>query len=478
MYKKIKILIISLLVLVSLVLSSCTPNSTNETPAANGANSKKTSASTMNYNGKIYVSLKDAYKCVGGKYSLKGKTANISEPEETLQVTSGSNTAYVNSLKVKTTTIVKMTDVPTIKNGDMYVSINFLKNVMDARLDYSNGKLNIETEMPLKYTKAFSIKYLRGGLKKITDGNNKVLILVPKGKTVPDEYKNDTIVTIPVTNVLCASTTQGSLLRPLNELGSIKSTTSKENEWEIQGIQNGLKNNSITYVGDSNSPDYEKISSSKPDIAFLYGGTFGLNNMMKKFDELKINYASDNEYLEANPLGRLEWIKFLSAFYNKEDTAENYFNDMVKKVHVITKKASSLKQPNVAWGMIEDGKVYIPEKNSFPAKMIQMAGGNYIFKNFKNESGYITLEDFYAKAKDADILIYSSTKEYTPSLKSVTSAAPVLKNIKPVKNKKVWCFSTDYYQSIDKTDELIEDLASIFHPDSFKGYTVKHYSHY
>ncbi|PJI09610.1 MULTISPECIES: ABC transporter substrate-binding protein [Clostridium] len=478
MYKKIKILVISLLVLVSLALSSCTPSSTNKTPTANEPSSKKTSASIMNYNGKVYVSLKDAYKCVNGKYSLNGKTANISDPDETLKITSGSDTAYVTSLKTKATTVVKMSTVPTIKNNDMYVPMDFLSDVMDARLDYSNGKLNIETEMPLKYTKAFSIKYLRGGLKKVTDGNNKVLILVPKGKAVPDEYKNDTIVTTPVTNVLCASTTQGTLLKPLNELGSIKSVTSKENEWEIKDIQNGLKNNSITYVGDNNSPDYEKISSSKPDMAFLYGGTYGLNNMMKKFDELKINYASDNEYLEENPLGRLEWIKFLSAFYNKEDTAEKYFNDMVKKVHAITKKTSSLKRPNVAWGIVENGKVYIPEKNSYPAKMIQMAGGNYIFKNFKNESGYITLEDFYAKAKDADILIYASTKKYTPSVKSMLTTAPVLKSIKPVKDKKVWCFSEDYYQSIDKTDELIEDLASILHPDSFKGYTVKHYSHY
>ncbi|KHD38566.1 ferrichrome ABC transporter substrate-binding protein [Clostridium acetobutylicum] len=471
MYTKTKASISALLILITITLSSCSGTKNKDISSKKNSNAAHTVA-TIGYDNKTYVSLKEAFKSVGGKCTLTGESAIASKGKDIIKVSASSSTAYLNSSKIA------MSANPKLKNNDIYVPMDFLNQVMDARITYSNGKLNIETELPLKYTKAFNIKYLKGGIKKITDGNNKTVILVPKNKTVPAEYKNETVITYPVNNVLVSSATQGSLLRPLDEVKSIKTVTLKENEWEIDEIKSLLKDNKITYVGDTTSPDFEKISSSKPDVAILYGGSYGLNNMMKKFDELHINYTSDNEYLEEDPLGRLEWIKFLSAFYDKEDTAEIYFNQQVSKVMATENKVSSLKKPKVAFGMVDNGKVYIPAKNSYAAKMVDMAGGDYIFKDLNNKSGYITLEDFYSKSKDADVLIYSSSKEYTPSLKSMLSAAPILKTIKPVKNKKVWCFGKDYYQAIDKTDEIIEDLASIFHPESFKGYKIKHYSHY
>lgn len=213
-------------------------------------------------------------------------------------------------------------------------------------------------------------------------------------------------------------------------------------------------------------------------MAFVYSGTYGLHPMMKKFDELKIKYAINNEYLEEDPFGRMEWIKFIAAFYDKEDLAEKYFDDAVKKAEKTTKKIANDKKPKVAWGMVYKGKVYVPKPDSYVGKMIDMADGDYVFKNEKIINGTVTLEEFYAKAKDADILIYSSLNQNSPTLKSVIDQAPILEKIKPVTDKKVWCFNPDYYQSVDKTDELITDLAAIFHSDMYKGYNVKHYIKY
>ncbi|MCR3761641.1 ABC transporter substrate-binding protein [Clostridium felsineum] len=472
MYKKRNTLISTLLLIMMLILASCSNAQNENNSSANNSNVNKTNIASINYNGKTYISLKDAFKATGGNVSIKGNNVTATKDTDVIKLSTNNTTAYLNSSKIS------MSDLPKVKNKDVYVPMDFLTDILDAKITYSDGKVSLLEEVPLKYTKAFKIQYLKGGFKKITDGNNKVIILAPKGKAVPNIYKNNTIINYPTSNILVSSSTEAALLRPLDEIKSIKAVNLKEAEWEINDIKSALKDNKITYVGDTTSPDYEKISSLKPDLAILYGGNYGLNNMMKKFDELKIPYVADNEYLEEDPLGRLEWIKFLAAFYDKEDIAEKYFNSEVSKVKAIENKISSQKKTKVAFGMVDNGKVYVPAKDSYAAKMIALAGGDYIFKDLNTKSGYITLENFYAKAKDADVLIYSSSKEYTPSIKSVLNEAPVLKDTKPVKDKKVWCLGRDYYQATDKTSELIEDLASIFHPENFKGYKQKHYSHY
>jgi len=86
-------------------------------------------------------------------------------------------------------------------------------------------------------------------------------------------------------------------------------------------VKKNIESGKITFVGKGSAPDYEKISSLKPEIVFVYSGPAGQQAMMEKLDELKISYAVDNEYLEENPFGRVEWMKFLAAFYDKEEEA-------------------------------------------------------------------------------------------------------------------------------------------------------------
>jgi len=54
-------------------------------------------------------------------------------------------------------------------------------------------------------------------------------------------------------------------------------------------------------------------------------------------------------------------VKFLAAFYGKGEKADDIFNNAVKKTEEIGKKVAEAKaQPKVLWGMIWEGKVYVP----------------------------------------------------------------------------------------------------------------------
>ena len=61
-----------------------------------------------------------------------------------------------------------------------------------------------------------------------------------------------------------------------------------------------------------------------------------------------------------------------------------------------------------------DGTVIVRSSSDYIPKMIDIAGGKYIFQDLKNTksksaSVELSMEEFYAKAKNADYLIYNAS---------------------------------------------------------------------
>ncbi|SHF26455.1 iron complex transport system substrate-binding protein [Desulfofundulus australicus DSM 11792] len=335
-------------------------------------------------------------------------------------------------------------------------------------------------KVSLQYATGFSIENLPAGCKKVTDGDGRELLLVPRGKKPPAGYGNLPVFYTPVQKVVVGSTTQAALLRPLGVLGTIGGVTTEKKDWYIDEVTKGMEKGRVAFLGKNSAPDYEKIKALSPDVVFTYTHVMGGTEFAQKLNELGIPYAVDNEWLESHPLGRVEWVKFLAAFYNKEKEADDYFRQVVANVEQVARKVPAGTRPKVLWGSIFKGKVYVPAGNSYVARMIEMAGGDYVFKDLGGSAtgnANITLEEFYARGKDADIFIIPFSPQSTgiTSIAKLLEQAPVLADIKPVKEKRIWCVQPWYYQSMDKTDEQIEDLAAMFYPVSWSGYQPRHF---
>jgi len=330
----------------------------------------------------------------------------------------------------------------------------------------------------IKYAKGFKIEYLPDGCKKVTDGEGQEFILIPRGKKVSG-YEEYTRIEIPVRRVVALSATEVCLLRPLGVLDSVIGVTTKKERWHIEEIRKGMEEGRIKLVGSGmGGPDFERILALKPDVVFTYTGYPAATKTFEKLKEMGIPVAVDNEWLENHPLGRLEWIKFLAAFYDRDNEAQEFFERVERRVKEIASEVSLEERPNVLWGSIWKGKCYVPRGDSYVARMISLAGGNYLFSGFEGTgSANVTLEEFYARGKNADIFIYSSWPPYVSSVKDILKEGPILAELKVVKEGKVWCFQPWYWQSLDKTDEIIEDLAAIFHPELYPehelGYFIK-----
>jgi len=100
--------------------------------------------------------------------------------------------------------------------------------------------------------------------------------------------------------------------------------------------------------------------------------------------------------------------------------------------------------------------------------MISLAGGKYALSDYvpEEENALSTMnmqmEDFYAAAKDADILIYNGTIEgELGSIEELTSKNELFADFKAVKDGQVYTTDSSFYQQTTGTCDFIKDLNQI-----------------
>lgn len=350
------------------------------------------------------------------------------------------------------------------------------KNVDSKQVKQESASKNKFNE--IKYATKFKVEYLDNNVKLVTDGANRKLLLVPKGEEKPDGYDDAQVIKTPIDNVLLCSTVHTSLIRPLDVYDTVKCVTTYDvDKGHIDEINDRMKKESITYVGKTNAMDYELIKSKKPEVAFIIEKDVA--KVASKLEELEIPYVVEASSLENHPLGRMEWTKFMALFYNKEDVADTHMQKAEDTIKRVSEKVKSSDKPLVTAGMPYKGKVLVRRGGSYQAKMYDMAGGNYVFKDLekdKSANNTMSFEDFYAKSSNADIYVYEAMGTKRPkTIDEFVKQIPIMANMKSIKNKELWVSQPWWYQSVDKLDEIIEDLAAIYHPEEFKDYKVRHY---
>lgn len=335
-------------------------------------------------------------------------------------------------------------------------------------------------EVETYYNPNFKIELLSDGIKKVTDGDGRELVLVPKAlEAVPAEYSESLVVRTPVENAVFLSATQVCTFRTVADkeiVDAIGGVEGGAESWaEIPVISEGLANGTIADVGGDGmgEPNYEVIQSLNPEIVFVYSGEYGQLSQMAKFDELGITYAVDNEYMESNYMAKMEWMRFILTFFNADDKAEAAMSAAKIAVEQAKTAAEGKEKPTVAIFMSFDGVIYHTGDTSWVGALISDMGGVNAFSGLPDYG--ITYEEAFARAKEADIIVYSSTASYTPGLEGVISEFPQLTECKAYENNRVYQYADAFWNSIDQTDVLACDFAEILYPEMFEGRELTYY---
>jgi iron complex transport system substrate-binding protein len=304
---------------------------------------------------------------------------------------------------------------------------------------------------------------------------NQVYYLVKKGSMLPDGVDSLSVIFVPLEKIICMSTTHIIMISALGEEKTIAGMSGTGFIYSpdlIKNVEKGLIED-VGYDADLNKELILKIS---PDIIMMYGIGSESESYTSKIKELGVKVVFNADYLETDPLGRAEWIKFFGALYSKENLADSIYNKEVEEYSKLKSfiARNAKNKPKVLLGFPYKDTWYISPGNSFISKMLADGGGNYLWQNTRSSvSMPMGIENVYLRGLTADYWLNIGS---ISSRREITTVDPRLSDLPCFKNDNLFNNikritakgGNDYWECGSLYPHLIlKDIATILHPELF-----------
>ena len=308
--------------------------------------------------------------------------------------------------------------------------------------------------MELQYAENFTVDYYEDGYKMLTTlPDSQRYLLVPEGQPVPQGLDEDvSILQEPLQNIYLVASGVMDMFASLGAVDQIRFSGQKQENWYIQKAQDAMAAGDMIYAGKYSKPDYELLVSEGCDLAIenrMITHSPEVVEMLQSFDiPVMIEYSS----YEQHPLGKVEWVKFFGALTGKEAKAEEAFAEQTEILEEV-ESGEKTGRTIAFFYVTSNGLIQVRQSTDYIPKLIELAGGRYIFENLEDSgSGRSTLnmqvEDFYAGAKDADILIHNSSIDGVFTVdRLIDNAMSPRKISKRYRREQVWHHNSMYQQS-------------------------------
>lgn len=337
------------------------------------------------------------------------------------------------------------------------------------------ASLTYDHSMELSYAENFAVDYYEGGYKLLTTRlNGDRILIVPKHQQVPEdaealvspsaEGKPGKLIVLqePVKNLYLVASSVMDMFAQLDSMDAISMCGLKEEDWYIPAAKQAMKDGTLLYAGKYSQPDYELLLSQNCSMAIENSMIYHTPEVMEKLDEFGIPTLVEYSSYEEHPLGRVEWVRFSVRCWIRK---KKQINCLKNKRSIKARRNRRKHRKNCRLFYItSNGLVQVRQSTDYIPKMIELAGGKYVFENLgdpdsRRSTVNLQLEDFYDGAQDADFLVYNTTIDrQVQTLEDLLKKCSLLKDFKAVKNHQVWCTTEDMYQQSMSAGNLIEDF--------------------
>lgn len=326
-------------------------------------------------------------------------------------------------------------------------------------------ELTWESSMELRYASEFGVDYYKGGYKLLTIAEDSRYLVVPEGMEAPPDLKSDIIVLKqPIENIYLVASAVMDMFVSLNALDRVGFSGLKEDSWYIDEAREAMERGEILHAGSYAAPDYEQIVSKGCGLAVENTMIYHTPEVKEQLEKLKVPVLVDYSSYESHPLGRTEWVRLYGALTGKEEEAKAAFEKEVEAFETVEQGEKT--GSTVAFFYITaNGEINVRRSSDYLPKMIEMAGGSYVFEHLGDEedtaSSNVTMqmEEFYAAAKDADYIIYNSTTtEELSSIEDLLEKSSLLERFSAVQEGHVYCTTKNLYQSSMELGTIISDM--------------------
>lgn len=301
------------------------------------------------------------------------------------------------------------------------------------------------------------------------DGIAVQLFIARDGETAPEGFDGQ-VLEGDADRIVAMSSTHIAMLDAIGEVDRVVGVSGID---YISNPDIQARRDRIGDVGYEGNINYELLLSLDPDLVLLYGVN-GASGMELKLRELGIPFMYVGDYLEESPLGKAEWMVALSEVVGCRSEGEKVFAEIPVRYNVLRKKVADnvLDAPSVMLNTPYGDSWFMPSTESYVARLIKDAGGDYIYKkNTGNASVPIDLEEAYLLASQADMWLHVGMAN---TLDELRAACPKFIDTRCFRGGQVYnnnartnaAGGNDYFESGVVHPELVlRDLIKIFHPE-------------
>ena len=237
-----------------------------------------------------------------------------------------------------------------------------------------------------------------------------------------------------------------------------------------------LMNKEIISTGDYLTENLEKIIEIKPDL-IITSGFENPDQVSEKLKSFGIKVIVNYDWKETHPLGRAEWIKVFGLLFNKQEQANELFNEIKKSYLTVKDQISTLDcQKTVMVGTFYNDIFNSPAGESYMAHLLKDLNANYCYANSKGVGSLnINLEEFLINNIETDIWINVAASNKNEIFKMNARFAL----LKAFQTSELYSYSWNlncYWEnSALEPHVLLLDLAKIIYPEEFDSNDLVYY---
>ncbi len=337
-------------------------------------------------------------------------------------------------------------------------------------VDYFPDKSEIEyaTNFKIQYEDSYQILTVK---QPTQGGSPESYVLVRCGApkpTLTGGLADAPVVTTPVTSLYSGSTSHLGSLVALDQLDALTGVAAKALISEKQVLDRVAEPGVVEYAA-AGTIDAEAVVKGKPQVLITAGTD---DPAYAVISAAGIPVLADAEWLENDPLGRAEWVKYFAALTGTEARAKTFFDGVATEYTALADKVKAAPDVDVVPGQPYQGTWYVPGGKSFNARLIQDAGGTTAWAADTTAGSISTdVETVFAKAGQAPAWLASTT--WTTKAEALAEE-PRFAQFEAFKTGNVWNAAKDvtksggnnYYElGVVRPDLILGDLAAILHPE-------------
>ncbi len=289
--------------------------------------------------------------------------------------------------------------------------------------------------------------------------------------TLIDTSEFDAVVHVPVSTLVVTSTTHIPSLDMLDESEKLVGFPNLDyiSSPKTRAL---IAEEKIKELGQNESINTEVLIELSPDAVVSFA-VDGANKSISAIEQSGIPVLYNSDWTETHPLGKAEWIKFFGAILGKQAMADSIFGK-IEKDYLQAKElaATAPRAPTVLSGAMYKDIWYMPQGNSWAARFIEDAKGNYLWSETSGTGSLsLSLESVLERAREADFWIGPGqfvTKEQFEEAHNVYGEFDALQQ------DRVYTFTARkgetggviYYElAPNRPDLVLKDIIAILHPE-------------